>query len=111
MLQKGFWKTKTFVLITHVTINVESYSDASCRRTDQFIRVQVQWQPQAVTLSYLNPYKPGSPSSTTTGLDKTIYNNQDRTGFNIHATYYIKFADTIPSSEYEIKLLQTEFDR
>ena len=22
------------------------------------------------------------------------YNNQDRTGFNIHATYYIKFTDT-----------------
>ena len=30
-----------------------------------------------------------------------IYNNQDRTWFNIHATYYIKFTDTFSSSEYE----------
>ena len=27
-----------------------------------------------------------------------IYNNQDRTGFNIHATYYIKFTDTFHQS-------------
>ena len=27
--------------------------------------------PQAVALSYLSPYKPGSPSSTTKGLDST----------------------------------------
>ena len=30
-----------------------------------------------------------------------IYNNQDHTWLNIHATYYIKFTDTFSSSEYE----------
>ena len=29
------------------------------------------------------------------------YNNQDRTWFNMHATFYIKFTDTFSSSEYE----------
>jgi len=33
----------TFVLKTHVAINVESCSDANYSRTDQFIRAQVQW--------------------------------------------------------------------
>ena len=51
----GFGKTKTFVLNTHVTINVEPCSDASCRRTDQFIRVQVQWQPTSGRTVILEP--------------------------------------------------------
>ena len=65
----------------------------------------------AVALLYLSPYKPGSLSSTTMGLDKRSTNNQDRTWFNIHVTYYIKLADTFPSSEYKTKLSQTKFDR
>ena len=50
-----FWKTKTFVLNTHVTINIESCSDASYRRTDQFIRVQVQWRPASGRTVILEP--------------------------------------------------------
>jgi hypothetical protein len=38
-------KTKTFVLNTHMTsFSVESRPDASCNRTIQFIRAQVQKQ-------------------------------------------------------------------
>ena len=37
----SFGKTKTFVLNTHVAINVESCSDTSCSRIVQFIRAQV----------------------------------------------------------------------
>ena len=66
---------------------------------------------KAVALSYLSPYKPGSPSSTTMGLDKQSAYNQDRTWFNIHVTCDIKFTDMFHSSEYEIELLQTKFDR
>ena len=51
----GIGKTKTFVLNIHVAINVESCSDASCRRTDQFIRAHVQWQPASGRTVILEP--------------------------------------------------------
>ena len=66
---------------------------------------------EAVALSYLSPYKPGSPSSTTKGLDSSPTYNEDRTWFNIHVTRYIKFTNTVHLSEYELKLLQTTFNR
>ena len=51
----GFGKMKTFVLNTHVAINVESCYDASCRKTDQFIRAQVQWQSANGRTAILEP--------------------------------------------------------
>ena len=62
-----------------------------------------------IALSYLSQYKLGSPSSTTKGLDSSPTYNQDRTWFNIHATYYIKFTITSPYIGVQLKLLQTKF--
>ena len=64
---------------------------------------------EMITLSYLSPYKPGSPSSTTKDLDSSPTYNQDYTWFNIHATYYIKFTITSPYIRVQLKLLQTKF--
>ena len=64
---------------------------------------------ETIALSYLSPYKPGSPSSTTKGLDSSPTYNQDHTWFNIHATYYIKFTNTSPYIGVQLKLLQTKF--
>ena len=63
---------------------------------------------EVVALSYLNPYKPGSPSSTTKGLDLSPTYNQDRTWFNIHATYYIEFTITLPSIGVQLKVITTQ---
>ena len=64
---------------------------------------------EAVALSYLSPYKPGSPSSSMKGLNSSPTYNQDRTWFNIHATYYIEFTNTLPYIGVQSKLLQTKF--
>ena len=64
---------------------------------------------EAVALSYLNPYKLGSSSSTTKGLDSSPTYNQDRTWFNMHATCYIEFTNTLPYTRVRLKLLQTKF--
>ena len=56
---------------------------------------------ETTALSYLSPYKPGSPSSTTKGLDSSPTYNQDRTWFNMQATCYISSQVVQHTSEYE----------
>ena len=55
LLKTGSRKQKTFVLNIHVAINVESCSDTSYNRTDQFIKAQVQQQPASGRTVKLEP--------------------------------------------------------
>ena len=73
-------ETKTFVLNTHVAINVESCSDASCRRTDQFIRAQVQWQPasdRTVSMKYGRQSTQGYAQGSRLSVDRCASYKQD----------------------------------
>jgi hypothetical protein len=61
---------------------------------------------ETVTLSYLSPYKPGSPSSTTKDLESLPTYNQDHTWYNIHVTCYIKFTSCSIYIGVQKKILQ-----
>jgi hypothetical protein len=85
----------------HFLAYIDSEGDASCNRTDQIIRAQVQKQ-SAETLKFLNlsPYNPGSQSKPRRISNQPFF-NQDRIIQHTHHTLHF-------TSRAEVRLQHTE---
>ena len=110
LLKTTFGK-QTFVLNTHVAINVESCSDTSCSRTDQFIRAQVQCQPpewsRSHTWAHINLVV--RRVSRRTSKHPTYKPKSYMMQHPCHMLHKVhKYSSSI---EYELRLLQTMFSK